>query len=91
MFTVLVLGTVALLARRHSSPVMVRRLTVLAVALVAVTAWTRISDLKHWPLDVFGALTMSTAALYGVSYVECRLDGLTTGRTRLRGLLGLPS
>ena len=91
VFTVLVLGTVALLARRHSSPVMVRRLTVLAVALVAVTAWTRISDLKHWPLDVFGALTMSTAALYGVSYVECRLDGLTTGRTRLRGLLGLPS
>ena len=91
MFTVLILGTVALLARRHSSPVMARRLTVFAIALVAVTAWTRISDLKHWPLDVLGALTMSTAALYGVSYVECRLDGLTAGRTRLRGLLGLPT
>ncbi len=91
VFTVLVLGTVALLARYYSSPGAARRLAVLAVVLCAVTAWTRISNLKHWPLDVFGALTMASAALYGVSYVERRLDAFTTGRTRLRVLLGLPA
>ena len=91
VFTVLVLGTVALLARHYSSPGMARRLAVLAVALSAITAWTRISDLNHWPLDVFGALTMASAALFGVSYVERHLDAFTAGRTRLRGLLGLPT
>ena len=91
VFTVLVLGTVALLARRHSSPGVARRLAVLAVALSAITAWTRISDLNHWPLDVIGALTMASAALFGVSYVERHLDAFTAGRTRLRNLLGLPT
>ena len=91
VFTVLVLGTVALLARHHSSPGAARRLAVLAAALSAITAWTRISDLNHWPLDVFGALTMAGAALFGVSYVERHLDAFTAGRTRLRILLGLPT
>ena len=88
---VLGLGAVALLARHYSSPGVARRLAVLAVALSAITAWTRISDLNHWPLDVFGALTMASATLFGVSYVERHLDALTAGRTRLRDLLGLPT
>ena len=91
VFMVLMLGTVVLLARHYSSPGVTRRLTVLAFALSGVTAWTRISDLKHWPLDVLGALTMATAALYGVSYVERHLDAFTARRTRLRALLGLPT
>ncbi len=91
VFTVLVLGTVALLARHHSSPAVARRLVALAVALSAITAWTRISDLNHWPLDVLGALTMASAALFGVSYVQRGLDTFTAGRTRLRRVLGLPS
>ena len=52
VFTVLVLGTVVVLARRHSSPLVARRLAVVTVILSALTTWTRISSLAHWPLDV---------------------------------------
>lgn len=91
VFTVLVTGTVALLARRHSTPTVARRLRVLAVALVAVTCWTRISHLEHWPLDVVGGLLAASLALYGVAWLERSIDPLTAPYPRIRLLLGLPT
>ena len=91
VFTVLVLGTVVVLARRHSSPLVARRLAVVTVVLSALTTWTRISSLAHWPLDVFGGLAMASAALCGVAYVISRLDPLSAGHPRLRFVIGLPS
>lgn len=91
VFTVLVMGTVALLALRHSTPTVARRLRVMAVVLVAVTCWTRISHLEHWPLDVVGGLLVASLALYAVAWLERSVDPLTASYPRIRLLLGLPT
>ena len=91
VFTVLVTGTVALLARRHSTPTVALRLRVLAVVLVAVACWTRISRLEHWPLDVAGGLLVASLALYAVAWLERSVDPLTAPYPRIRLLLGLPT
>jgi len=91
VFTVLVLGTVAILARRHSTPAVGRRLRWLAVVLIALTCWTRISHLEHWPLDVVGGLLLALLMLYVVVGIERTIDPRTVGHPRLRRLLGLPA
>ena len=73
VFVALISGTVAILARRYASAATARWLAGFAVALTAITAWTRVSHLEHWPLDVLGGLTMASAALYGVAWVQRRL------------------
>ena len=73
VFVALISGTLAILARRYGSTTTARWVTVFAVALTAVTSWTRVSHLEHWPLDVLGGLTMAGAALYAVALIERRL------------------
>ncbi len=90
VFTVLTLGTLVALARRHASPTVARRLRRSAVAVVILCCWTRISHLEHWPLDVVGGLAMAVVALHLVLWFERSLDPLTAGWPRLRLLVGLP-
>lgn len=82
VFVALISGTVAILARRHASPTTARWLAVAGVTLTAVTSWTRVSHLDHWPLDVVGGLAMAGAALYGVATFDHRLDKLMARRRR---------
>jgi len=90
VFTVLVLGGVVVAARRHASPNLARRLAILVVATVALTCWTRVSRLEHWPLDVVGGLLMGLAALQVVAWAADASDPLTAEHPRLRRLLGFP-
>ncbi len=90
VFTVLILGTLALLARRHSTDSVARYLKLFGVVVLIVTSWTRISLLKHWPLDVIGAFLMASFTFCLVLRIERSIDVATIGRPGLRRLLGLP-
>jgi len=91
VFTVLVLGTLAILARRHSTASVSRNLTLIGIVIVTITSWTRISLLQHWPLDVVGALLMASFTLCLVVRFERSIDPMTLGHPSLRRLLGLPT
>ena len=89
IFTVLVLGTVVVLARRYSTSAAARLITSVVGLLVAVMVWTRVSRLEHWPLDVIGGLTMATSVLCVMARLVATGPGATrsppdTTRTRVR-------
>lgn len=90
VFTLLVLGTVTHLSRRHSSQLVARHLTGLTIVLLVLTCWTRVSSLAHWPLDVVGGLLMAATALAAVLWFSRSVDALTSNQPLLRSLLGLP-
>jgi len=89
VFTVLILGGVVVAARRHASPAVARRLAGLTIVLVAVTCWTRVSRLEHWPLDVVGGLLMGIAGLAVVASIAVVVEPATRRHPRLRLLVGL--
>ena len=91
VFTVLVLGAVAVLARRHANPRMAMWIVGSMQLLIAVTSWTRVSRLKHWPLDVVGGGLMAAAGLLGIIWLHPRLAALAAGRPLLSRLLRPPA
>lgn len=90
VFSVLVLGTVALLARRQTTSRIARWIVGAMSILIAVTSWTRVSRLEHWPLDVVGGSLMAAAGLLGITWLHPRLASLATGRPLLGRLLLAP-
>jgi len=90
VFSVLVLGTVALLARRQTTSRIARWIVGAMGILIAVTSWTRVSRLEHWPLDVVGGSLMAAAGLLGITWLHPRLASLATGRPLLGRLLRAP-
>ena len=91
VFSVLVLGTVAVLARRHAA----QRTAIWIVGamhlLIAVTSWSRVSRLEHWPLDVVGGGMMAAVGLLGIIWLHPRLAALVAGRPLLCRLLRPPA
>ena len=91
VFTVLVLGAVAVLARRHANPRTAMWIVGSMQLLIAVTSWTRVSRLEHWPLDVVGGGLMAAAGLLGIIWLHPRLAALAAGRPLLCRLLRPPA
>ncbi|HBA94532.1 MAG TPA: hypothetical protein DCZ35_01675 [Acidimicrobiaceae bacterium] len=91
VFSVLVLGTVALLARRHATSRIATWIMGAMSILIAVTSWTRVSRLEHWPLDVVGGGLMAAAGLLGISWLHPRLAALASRRPLLGRLLLPPA
>jgi len=91
VFTVLVLGAVAVLARRHANPRTAMWIVGSMQLLIAVTSWTRVSRLEHWPLDVVGGGLMAAAGLLGIIWLYPRLSALAAGRPLLCRLLRPPA
>jgi len=89
VFAVLVLGTVALLARHHTKPRTATWVSVTMILLIGLTAWSRISELKHWPLDVAGGLLIGLTGLIGVTWLRPRIGELAMGQPRIKRLLQL--
>ena len=58
--------------------------------LIAVTSWTRVSRLEHWPLDVVGGGLMAAAGLLGIIWLQPHLAALAAGRPLLCRLLQPP-
>ena len=90
VFAVLVLGTVAVLARRHARPRAAMWIVGAMQLLIAVTSWTRVSRLEHWPLDVVGGGLMAAAGLLGIIWLHPRLAAMVAGRPLLGRLLLAP-
>ena len=88
VFAVLVLGTLALLVRRHLMGRAGGRLTIALWLLVALVCWLRISELEHWPADVAGGVLLALPALLGVSWLEPRIPRWVARWPRLARLLG---
>ena len=59
--------------------------------LIAVTSWSRVSRLEHWPLDVVGGGLMAAAGLMGIIWLHPRLAALAAGRPLLCRLLRPPA
>jgi len=91
VFSVLVLGTVAVLARRHAAPRTSMWIVGAMTLLIAVTSWSRVSRLEHWPLDVVGGGLMAAAGLMGIIWLHPRLAALVAGRPLLCRLLRPPA
>ena len=91
VFSMLVLGTVALLARRHATSRIATWIMGAMSILIAVTSWTRVSRLEHWPLDVVGGGLMAAAGLLGISWLHPRLAALASRRPLLGRLLLPPA
>tara|TARA_B100001179_G_scaffold216651_1_gene187831 strand:- start:93 stop:656 length:564 start_codon:yes stop_codon:yes gene_type:complete len=89
VFTVLVLGTVAMLARRHAKPRTAMWIAATMLLLIVLTAWSRISELKHWPLDVAGGVLIGLTGLFGIVWVHPRAAALAMSRPRLKRFLQL--
>ena len=89
VFTVLVLGTVAMLARRHAKPRTATWIAATMLLLIVLTAWSRISELKHWPLDVAGGVLIGLTGLFGIVWVHQRVAALAMSRPRLKRFLQL--
>ena len=90
VFAVLVLGSVAVLARRHAQPRAAMWIVGAMQLLIAVTSWTRVSRLEHWPLDVVGGGLMAAAGLLGIIWLHPHLAALAAGRPLLFRLLRPP-
>ena len=90
VFSVLVLGTVAVLARRHATPRIAMWIVGSMQLLIAVTSWSRVSRLEHWPLDVVGGGLMAAAGLLGIIWLHPRLAAMVAGRPLLGRLLLAP-
>jgi membrane-associated phospholipid phosphatase len=90
VFSVLVLGTVAVLARRHATPRIAMWIVGSMQLLIAVTSWTRVSRLEHWPLDVMGGGLMAAAGLLGIIWLHPRLAAMVARRPLLGRLLLAP-
>ena len=88
VFTVLVLGTVAVLAHHHAGPRIAPWIVGAMQFLIAATSWTRVSRLEHWPLDVVGGGLMAAVGLLAIAWLHPRLAQLTVGRPRIARLLG---
>ncbi len=87
VFTVIVLGTVVVLARRYSTSAAASLITSAVGLLITVTVWTRVSRLEHWPLDVIGGLAMAISVLYVLARLVTTDPGATrspTDTTRIR-------
>jgi len=91
VFSVLVLGTVAVLARRHAAPRTAMWIVGAMTLLITVTSWSRVSRLEHWPLDVVGGGLMAAAGLMGIIWLHPRLAALVAGRPLLCRLLRPPA
>ncbi len=91
VFSVLVLGTVAVLARRHAAPRTSMWIVGAMTILIAVTSWSRVSRLEHWPLDVVGGGLMAAAGLMGIIWLHPRLAALVASRPLLCRLLRPPA
>ena len=91
VFSVLVLGTVAMLARRHATSRVAALIVGSMSLLIAVTSWTRVSRLEHWPLDVVGGSLMAAAGLLGITWLHPRLASLASRRPLLGRLLLPPA
>ena len=91
VFSVLVLGTVAMLARRHATSRVAALIVGSMSLLIAVTSWARVSRLEHWPLDVVGGGLMAAAGLLGIIWLHPRLAALAAGRPLLSRLLRPPA
>ncbi|MEE2768481.1 MAG: phosphatase PAP2 family protein [Actinomycetota bacterium] len=89
VFTVLILGTVAVLARRYAKPRTSSRVVGVMILLIVLTAWTRISELHHWPLDVIGGALVGCTGLGGVIWLYPRLAAWVERQPRLKHLLQL--
>ena len=89
VFTVLVLGTVAMLARRHAKPRTATWIAATMLLLIVLTAWSRISELRHWPLDVAGGVLIGLTGLFGIVWVHPRVAALAMSRPRLKRFLQL--
>ncbi len=89
VFVVLVLGTVAVLARHHSTPRASKWIIGSMQLLIGLTLWSRISRLEHWPLDVVGGGLMAAVGLVGITWIHPRFATLVLNRPRLGRLLGL--
>ena len=89
VFTVLVLGTVAMLARRHAKPRTATWIAATMLLLIVLTAWSRISELKHWPLDVAGGVLIGLTGLFGIVWVHRRVAALAMSSPRLKRFLQL--
>ena len=89
VFTVLILGTVAMLARRHAKPRTATWTAATMLLLIVLTAWTRISELEHWPLDVAGGVLIGLTGLFGIVWVHPRVAALAMSRPRLKRFLQL--
>jgi membrane-associated phospholipid phosphatase len=89
VFTVLVLGTVAMLARRHAKPRTATWIAATMLLLIVLMAWSRISELKHWPLDVAGGVLIGLTGLFGIVWVHPRAAALAMSRPRLKRFLQL--
>ena len=91
VFSVLVLGAVAVLARRHATQRTAMWIVGTMQLLIAVTSWSRVSRLEHWPLDVVGGGLMAAAGLMGIIWLHPRLAALVAGRPLLGRLLRPPA
>ncbi len=91
VFSVLILGTVAMLARRHATSRVAALIVGSMSLLIAVTSWTRVSRLEHWPLDVVGGSLMAAAGLLGIIWLHPRLASLASRRPLLGRLLLPPA
>jgi len=91
VFSVLVLGTVAMLARRHATSRVAALIVGSMSLLIAVTSWTRVSRLEHWPLDVVGGSLMAAAGLLGITWLHPHLASLASRRPLLGRLLLPPA
>ena len=90
VFSVLVLGTVAVLARRHATQRTAMWIVGTMQLLIAVTSWSRVSRLEHWPLDVVGGGLMAAAGLLGIIWLHPRLAAMVARRPLLGRLLLAP-
>ncbi len=91
VFSVLVLGTVAVLARRHATPRTAMWIVGTMQLLIAVTSWSRVSRLEHWPLDVVGGGLMAAAGLLAIIWLHPNLAVLAAGRPLLCRILRPPA
>lgn len=89
VFAVLVLGTIAVLSRRYSTPRASKVIVASMKLLIALTLWSRVSRLEHWPLDVVGGGLMATVGLVGIIWLHPRLRVFALARPHLRHLLRL--
>jgi membrane-associated phospholipid phosphatase len=87
MFTVLVLGTIAILARHHVKSRTATWIVATMLLLIVLTAWSRISQLDHWPLDVAGGILIGSTGLLGVAWLYRRVPALAMSRPRLKRFL----
>ena len=89
VFTVVVLGTVTMLARHHAKPAIANRVVATMLLLIVLTAWSRISQLDHWPLDVAGGVLIGLTGLLGIAWLHPRLAAMAMSRPRLKHFLQL--